>query len=155
MQQNQDNNQIQQVGENVERVEENLERVEERVGLVEQTMTIHSGPLPPSDELKRYEEIQPGLADRIMRMAEKEQTFRHEHNLKALKFETETRSRDSLLGIFGGFALVVLSFIFSLLLAYLGHEKVAMIVAGTTIISIFTNIIKLTRINQDKDSEDN
>lgn len=37
-----------------------------------------SAPLPSPDELRRYEEILPGLADRIVKMAEKEQDIRKE-----------------------------------------------------------------------------
>ncbi len=36
-----------------------------------------SGPLPPSDELKKYAEISPQFPDRIFSMAEKEQEHRH------------------------------------------------------------------------------
>lgn len=35
------------------------------------------GPLPPAQELAAYEHITPGLADRIVTMAEKEQGTRH------------------------------------------------------------------------------
>ena len=37
-----------------------------------------SGPLPPPGMLKQYEESLPGLAERIVARAEKEQTFRHD-----------------------------------------------------------------------------
>lgn len=43
---------------------------------VEQTMvrqTSYSGPLPPSDETARYEQIHPGFVDRWTRMAERAQ----------------------------------------------------------------------------------
>jgi uncharacterized membrane protein len=35
------------------------------------------GPLPPPEQLKQYEEVSPGFAERIVQMAEKEQDFRH------------------------------------------------------------------------------
>ncbi len=35
------------------------------------------GPLPPPAILQKYENIHPGFANRIMRMAEKEQKFQH------------------------------------------------------------------------------
>jgi uncharacterized membrane protein len=44
----------------------------------ETTTTIeHRGPIPSSDEFGRYEKILPGSADRILKMAEKEQDHRH------------------------------------------------------------------------------
>ncbi|MBA7572880.1 hypothetical protein ES708_14667 [subsurface metagenome] len=36
------------------------------------------GPLPCSEEMEKYEKVQPGSADRIIGMAEKEQIHRHE-----------------------------------------------------------------------------
>lgn len=37
---------------------------------------MYSGPIPPPEALARYEEIQPGAADRIIKMAEKQQEHR-------------------------------------------------------------------------------
>lgn len=38
----------------------------------------HSGPIPSSEEMKNYEMVLPGAADRIISMAEKEQNLRAE-----------------------------------------------------------------------------
>lgn len=38
---------------------------------------VRSGPIPPPEDLRIYEEICPGAADRIIAMAEKEQQNRH------------------------------------------------------------------------------
>ena len=35
------------------------------------------GPLPPPADLKQYDDVSPGFAERIVQMAEKEQGFRH------------------------------------------------------------------------------
>jgi uncharacterized membrane protein len=35
------------------------------------------GPLPPPADLKQYDDVSPGFAERIVQMAEKEQDFRH------------------------------------------------------------------------------
>lgn len=37
----------------------------------------YHGPLPPAQELMRYEQVHPGLAERIVGMAEREQAHRH------------------------------------------------------------------------------
>src|SRR3954447_7587956 len=42
--------------------------------LVVATQESHSGPIPSSREMKGYEDASPGMADRVMRMAEKEQS---------------------------------------------------------------------------------
>ena len=38
---------------------------------------MHSGPLPTPEDLLKYNEAVPDAAERIVRQAEKEQTFRH------------------------------------------------------------------------------
>ncbi|WP_169559391.1 DUF2335 domain-containing protein [Sneathiella chinensis] len=39
---------------------------------------VRSGPLPAPEEFAKYEEVQEGTADRIIRLTEKEQSHRHE-----------------------------------------------------------------------------
>lgn len=38
---------------------------------------VHSGPLPAPETYAQYDEVHPGAAERILRMAEKEQDHRH------------------------------------------------------------------------------
>jgi uncharacterized membrane protein len=38
----------------------------------------YAGPLPPADQIRAYEEVLPGSADRILAMAERQQEHRHE-----------------------------------------------------------------------------
>ena len=47
-------------------------------------MRASSGPLPDPDDLRQYDRIVPGGADRIMRMAEREQAHRHALETKHL-----------------------------------------------------------------------
>lgn len=44
----------------------------------------HSGPLPSAEELQKYEGVQQGLAERIVIMAETEQSHRHQFDNKAV-----------------------------------------------------------------------
>ncbi len=44
----------------------------------------YSGPVPKPDDLQKYEQIQPGFADRLLKMAEKEQIERFNINNKIL-----------------------------------------------------------------------
>lgn len=51
--------------------------------------SMRSGPLPDAEELERYNQVVPGAAERIIRMAEKEQdaahtALRRELNLKTI-----------------------------------------------------------------------
>lgn len=43
------------------------------------------GPIPPAAELQKYENIQPGFADRILTMAEKQETHRQKLETKMLE----------------------------------------------------------------------
>lgn len=45
----------------------------------------YSGPIPDPLTLQQYEQVLPGSADRILTMAEKEQSTRHENNSKLIK----------------------------------------------------------------------
>ena len=52
---------------------------------------LHQGPLPAPEDLTRYEDLLPGAAERIFRMAEIEQQHRHEQENKAISSELTTR----------------------------------------------------------------
>lgn len=52
---------------------------------------LHQGPLPAPEDLKHYDDLLPGAAERIFRMAEIEQQHRHEQESKAISSELTTR----------------------------------------------------------------
>ncbi|MFZ1318475.1 MAG: DUF2335 domain-containing protein [Candidatus Nitrotoga sp.] len=52
---------------------------------------LHQGPLPTPEDLKHYDDLLPGAAERIFRMAEIEQQHRHEQESKAISSELTTR----------------------------------------------------------------
>jgi|LGVF01.1.fsa_nt_gb uncharacterized membrane protein len=54
----------------------------------------YSGPIPPPNILAGYEEIHPGFADRIIKMAETETAHRHEMEERALEAEIESRNQE-------------------------------------------------------------
>lgn len=55
------------------------------------TQKIHVGPLPPADELYRYDQAHPGTAERVVAMAEKEQNHRHAIDNRVITGEFRTR----------------------------------------------------------------
>jgi uncharacterized membrane protein len=61
----------------------------------------YTGPLPPPEALKKYEEILPGAAERIMCMAEKQA----QHRQKLEEMIVRANNRDSLLGLIFGFII--------------------------------------------------
>ena len=58
-------------------VQELLKKQEQHIIQNFQLMQFRQGPTPPPDELKELAEIDKTFPDRIIRMAEKEQSFRH------------------------------------------------------------------------------
>lgn len=52
---------------------------------------LHQGPLPAPEDLKRYDDLLAGGAERIFRMAEIEQQHRHTQESKAISSELITR----------------------------------------------------------------
>jgi uncharacterized membrane protein len=47
----------------------------------------YSGPLPPANEIQKYEAACPGLADRIVKMAEAEQAHRHRMDERVVRHQ--------------------------------------------------------------------
>lgn len=83
--------------------------VEERL-VVEMTAKSWSGPVPPPEVVARYEEIQPGLADRMFRMAEKQSEHRQEMekisvNAQAADIAAERQERRR--GQYFGFGIAI------------------------------------------------
>jgi uncharacterized membrane protein len=59
-----------------------------------QATTHYQGPIPPPQLLKQYDEISPGFADRIIRMAESETAHRQQAENKALDADIKFASRE-------------------------------------------------------------
>jgi uncharacterized membrane protein len=76
-------------------------RVEQRI--VQATMQSFSGPLPPPQMLAQYNDIVPNGAERIVAMAEKQQTHRQNIEARAVKGNLT----DQRLGLLLGFAVMM------------------------------------------------
>lgn len=63
----------------------------------------YQGPLPHPDLLKKFDEVSPGAADKIIKMAELEQIHRHEMDSKFLKEENFLKK----MGLIFGFIIVM------------------------------------------------
>ena len=70
-------NRTRQVEPAPEEIAEYVEQHPERVAHIVERHTSFSGPLPPPTALKDYDAIMPGLGERLVRMAEREQDHRH------------------------------------------------------------------------------
>ena len=77
----------------------------------------HSGPLPPPEVIAGYERALPGSADRIIRMAEREQEHRHRKNERELIL----RGRATFLGQVFGFLIGISGTLGGVFLVF--HDK--------------------------------
>ena len=82
-----------------------------------QTSVLHAGPIPPPETLARYEEVLPGLADRIMTEAERQQAHRQEAEMALIKND----ARESLIGIAVGGGVALAALAVAGIFAFQGH----------------------------------
>jgi uncharacterized membrane protein len=80
-----------------------------------------SGPLPPPDMLKQYDQITPGLADRIVGMAEKAQTHEQDMDRLHLQSEIKAQGRDDQYKLLGQIWAIVVVCMGIGLIGWLGY----------------------------------
>lgn len=91
-----------------------------------------SGPIPPPQILGDYDKVQAGFAERIVAMAEKEQTHRHVIEGKALSSEISVQMRGQVFALI--LSLVILCG--SMFLIYSGKEIAGSALAGSSLIGL-------------------
>jgi len=99
----------------------------------------HIGPIPDPLTLEKYEEIQPGFAERIVAMAEKEQANRHLNDSKVFSNQETQHQRDTNTFRIGQvLALIAIILIIALCVycAWLGYAKVGGAIACTVIVGV-------------------
>ncbi len=114
-------------------IEEMLaEIVAERIQEERATLAIYqqfSGPIPPPQVLSGYDQVQAGFAERIMAMAENEQTHRHSLETQALTSSITIQKRGQLFALL--LSLLILSI--SGFLIYDGKELAGSAIAGASL----------------------
>lgn len=131
--------------------EETVEAVKEVV--IKAMKEEFSGPIPHPDTIRKYEEILPGAADRIISMAERQALHRQEMERKMITAE----SRDGLLGVVFAFMLGIGCIIAAVIMVCL-VPKSAGVIAGallgvTGIGSITSNFIRSARSNRESENK--
>lgn len=76
------------------------------------------GPIPPAEEIREWDEILPGSADRVLKMAEKEQRHRHEQEKRIVSYEYQWKKRGQLIGAIIG----IIGMGGGIVLSYLGKD---------------------------------
>lgn len=107
---------------------------EQREAIVQvvQAELSHSGPLPSPDQLSEYDAVLPGLAERIVRLTEREQEHRHETITLAVGRASRLRERGQALGMVS----LVLMLAFCAYLVSVGSPQVAGAVAAGVIAAV-------------------
>jgi len=103
-------------------------------GLIEVHQELsYSGPIPPTQALREFESVHPGLADRIMAMPEKTQ----DANIK----DIENRHREATIGQASGLVASLSMAIVAVVALLKNYPSVAGIVCSTTIVALATVFI--------------
>ena len=82
---------------------------EKRENVIQRVLTLvesYRGPLPHPRHFGQFEEILPGSAERILRMAENEQSYRHGMGRNIVRAESSYASKGQLIGAFVIIALI-------------------------------------------------
>jgi len=104
-----------------------------------------SGPLPPPSLLQGYDDIQPGFAERIVRMAEGEADHRRQMEHKALDADIHSNHKDHTeirMGQWLAFAIVIIMAGIGGYLAMHGKEIAGSVFGGPAIVSIVGAFLK-------------
>ncbi len=94
----------------------------------------YSGPLPTPQAFSEYDQALPGAAERILSMAEREQTHRHAIESGLLRME----SRNSGLGLLAGFILGLIGLLGGIYMVSQGADLAGAGVAFTALVSLVT-----------------
>jgi uncharacterized membrane protein len=118
------------------------------------TQVAFTGPLPHPASLKEYDNVLPGLAERIVTMAEAE--ARHRHDM-----DKETARQNELIinkefserrtGQIFGLCIGTLCLAACIVAIVLGAEKAAMVIGGATVVGLVT-VFVVGRIKKDHPS---
>ncbi|MEW6219198.1 MAG: DUF2335 domain-containing protein [Thermodesulfobacteriota bacterium] len=96
-----------------------------------------SGPLPHPETLHQYDLLIPGAAERILAMAETAAAHQRELDVAALKATVSEVKRGQVFGI----VTVILAFTTAVVALFLGSEKTAMAIGGTTVVGLVTAFV--------------
>jgi uncharacterized membrane protein len=97
----------------------------------------HSGPLPDPDTLKEYNEILPDAAERIFKMAEKEQEHHHTMGVKLVDSEIRKVSKGQ------NYALIIslVGLVGAIICALLDQVTIGSIIGVSTVASLASNFL--------------
>jgi len=107
-------------------------------------VTHHSGPLPPAESLKTYEEILPGITDRIMTMTENDINHTHEINCSKMKLNSKGLNLAYFTAILGqilSFLIMLIFLICGFTLIYFNKPITGTIFSGVSAFAMIFSLI--------------
>jgi uncharacterized membrane protein len=107
---------------------------------VSQSAQVFTGPLPPPEQLIKYNEAVPNAAERIIAMAEKQSAHRQQLETIALREEAKRSS----LGLAAAFILSVLALSASTFCIYTCHDVAGSSIFGASLASIVIAFLRGT-----------
>jgi uncharacterized membrane protein len=107
---------------------------------------LYAGPLPHPDTLKKFEEILPGPADRILKQAENQTQHRIEMESKVINADI----RKSYIGLVFGFLIGILGIGGGIYLATLGFNIFGPVLSSGTLVSIIVAFIYGTKSRKEE-----
>lgn len=105
---------------------------------VHQIEEYYSGPLPHPRHLEYFERTSSGAADRILSMAERQQSHRHAWEIRELRSSIVTER----IGLFGGVAVAVGLIVGAVICAYFGATAIGVGLVAASAVSMVPAIIK-------------
>ncbi len=111
-----------------------------------------SGPLPPPQMLRAYDEVLPGMADRILALTEKQT----DHRISTESILANASVRSWAIGQYLGFAYSISALAATAyVVAINGNTAIAVLILGTGVAGIARDLIRavLSRRDEEEDSE--
>lgn len=115
------------------------------VSRTQQVEMYRQGPLPAANEFARYEEVCPGAAATILRMAEQEQLHRHKTELAILAAEQEDirlTHRENVTAYWMSFVVVMGFLGLGFTLTLHNHDSVGAIMMGTGLVGVIGSFLR-------------
>lgn len=112
----------------------------------------YSGPIPPPNILAGYDQINPGFADRVMQLSEREQEHQHKSDDTIIKYiHSET-----ITSLWLGSILSALLMLIGAFMILKSPSNVAIVIAGSLfgLSGISTIILSLIKRDSDKNSNE-
>jgi uncharacterized membrane protein len=105
-----------------------------QVVTVQQTVQGFTGPIPPPAVLAGYEAVLPGLADRLVTMAEQQSAHRQELERQVVN----ANIRHAEIGLWLGAAVAALLIIAAVLVTLAGYPETGAVIAAVDIVGVVT-----------------